>query len=172
MNNFNPSGFQPPQDPSVPSNPPNPPYQPPPVSNPQPQQGYAQPQQNPQATNPAATHVTVNQTVIQDQSHQGPRGPRSNGLSTAGFIISLFSGILFLIPILNMVLPALAVILSILGLKKADQNDHPKGLAIAGLVIGGLVLISALIYSIVVLATLSGANEVIKESQESFLFYL
>ncbi|MCC9041969.1 DUF4190 domain-containing protein [Myroides sp. M-43] len=60
----------------------------------------------------------------------------TNNLGTTGFILSLITIILFWIPIVGWILWLLGAILSIIGLFK-----KPKGLAIAGTIISGFMLI-------------------------------
>lgn len=77
---------------------------------------------------------------------------QSNGLGTAGFVISLVAIFLCWIPALNWILWLLGLIFSAIGMCK-----QPRGLAIAGLVISliGIIIIIAVIGAIAgVLATL------------------
>lgn len=81
--------------------------------------------QNPQSQ--SGQTVIVNQSAI-----------KSNGIGTAGFVLALLALFLGWIPVLGWLLWVLGLILSFAGLFK-----HPKGLAIAGLVISllGIILL-------------------------------
>ncbi|MDO9553372.1 hypothetical protein [Rhodonellum sp.] len=81
------------------------------------------------------------QTIIINQSEN-----QSNGLGTAGFVLSLIGIFLGWIPVLGWIIWFLGLILSFVGVFKA-----PKGLAIAGLVISliGIILLIAVFGAIV-----------------------
>lgn len=63
----------------------------------------------------------------------------SNGMATAGFVLSFF-------------VPLLGLIFSILGLKKVKETSAGKGLATAGIIISSIalfiILISVIIFSV------------------------
>ena len=61
---------------------------------------------------------------------------KGNGLGTAGFVLSLIAFILCWVPILGFILWRLGAILSVIGVFKA-----PRGLAIAGCIISGILII-------------------------------
>ncbi|MFN8169727.1 MAG: hypothetical protein U0S36_13215 [Candidatus Nanopelagicales bacterium] len=72
----------------------------------------------------------------------------SNGLATAGFILGLLGFLGSWVPLLNVIgilLGVLGVVLSAVGLAKAKRVASGKGLAIAGLVLGGLAIIIAVV---------------------------
>jgi len=73
------------------------------------------------------------QTIIVNQQEK-----KSNGVGTAGFVLSLIAIVLGWIPILGWIIWALGLILSFVGVFKS-----PKGMAIAGLVISliGIILL-------------------------------
>lgn len=78
-------------------------------------------------------HPNPNQTIFINQEAK-----QSNGIGTAGFVLSLVAIFLFWVPILDFILWLLGLIFSFVGVFK-----QPKGLAIAGLVISliGIILI-------------------------------
>ena len=73
----------------------------------------------------------VNTVYVQQQ----PAKPK-NTLGTAGFVLALCGLVLCWVPILNWILWILGTVFSVIGIFKT-----PKGLAIAGTVISGLMLI-------------------------------
>lgn len=60
----------------------------------------------------------------------------SNGMGVAGFVLALCALVLCWVPVLNIILLILAIIFSIIGLTR-----RPKGLAIAGIIIAGVLLL-------------------------------
>lgn len=66
--------------------------------------------------------------------------PKTNGLGTAGFVLSLLAWIFCWIPVLNIILWILGLVFSIIGLFKA-----PRGLAIAGFVLSTLSIILVIV---------------------------
>ena len=87
------------------------------------------------------------QVITSEQTHAGQtiiinqqQIKKSNGIGTAGFVLSLISIFLGWIPVLGWLIWALGLIFSIVGVFKT-----PKGLAIAGLVISliGIILLVA-----------------------------
>lgn len=66
--------------------------------------------------------------------------PRTNGLGTAGFVLSLLAWIFCWVPFANIILWVLGLIFSIIGLFKA-----PRGLAIAGFVLSTLSIILVIV---------------------------
>lgn len=67
---------------------------------------------------------------------------KSNGLGTAGFVLSLVYFLLCWVPVLNLIIWFLGALFSFIGVFK-----QPKGLAIAGLVISfiGIIILVAVI---------------------------
>lgn len=85
---------------------------------------------------------------------QQPLGPvkGSNGLATAGFVLGLLGLLGSWIPIINilgMILGVLGVILAAVGLAKAKKVNAGKGLAIAGIVLGALAVVFAILVNVV-----------------------
>ena len=98
--------------------------------------------------------------------NQQPPAPvkGSNGLATAGFVLGLLGLLGSWIPVLNIigiVLGVLGVVLAGVGLAKSKKANAGKGLAIAGIVLGSL----AVIFAIVINAAFVGAvDEAIDET--------
>jgi len=74
-----------------------------------------------------------NQTIIINQSEN-----KSNGIGTAGFVLSLIALFLGWVPVFGWLIWLLGLILSFIGIFK-----NPKGLSIAGLIISfiGVILL-------------------------------
>lgn len=68
----------------------------------------------------------------------------SNGMGVAGFVLSLCALVLCWVPYLNWLLLILGIVFSIIGVTR-----RPKGLAIAGLCISGVIV---LVYVIILIA--------------------
>jgi hypothetical protein len=84
--------------------------------------------------------------------HPGQQPPAplkgSNGLATAGFILGLLGLLGSWIPILNVfgiILGVLGVVLAGVGLARSKKANAGKGLAIAGIVLGALAVIFAIL---------------------------
>lgn len=86
---------------------------------------------------------TQGQTIIVNQVEK-----KSNGIGTAGFVLSLISLFLGWIPFLGWLLWLLGVIFSFIGVFK-----QPRGLAIAGLIISfiGIILLIFVFASLAIL---------------------
>ncbi|MFT4187325.1 MAG: DUF4190 domain-containing protein [Aeromicrobium sp.] len=75
-----------------------------------------------------------------------PSGQSSNGLATAGFVLSLIGLLLCWIPIVNflgILLGVLGVVLAGVGLAASKKRGAGKGLAIVGVVLGILAVVFA-----------------------------
>jgi hypothetical protein len=75
----------------------------------------------------------------------------NNGLATAGFVLALLGLLGSWIPFLNVVgilLAIIGLVLAGVGLAKSRKTDTGKGLAIAGLVLGALALVVAVIVNV------------------------
>ena len=108
------------------------PYQQP-MQQPYQQQPYQQPYQQPiQQTVRQPYQQPIQQTVIVKSE--------SNGIGTAGFILTLCAIVLCWVPVLNVILGGLGLLLSFIGLFKA-----PRGLAIAGFILGLIGLFLSLV---------------------------
>ena len=99
------------------------------------------------------------QVITSEQTHAGQtiiinqQIKKSNGIGTAGFVLSLISIFLGWIPVLGWLIWALGLIFSFVGVFKS-----PKGLAIAGLVISliGIILL-VVVFAGIGAAAASGA---------------
>jgi len=76
--------------------------------------------------------TSPNQTFIIQQ----PEAKKSNGIGTAGFVLSIIALFLSWVPVLGWILWILGLIFSFIGIFR-----QPKGLSIAGLVISCIALI-------------------------------
>jgi len=91
-----------------------------------------------------------------------PKG--SNGLATAGFVLGLLGLLGSWIPVLNVVgiiLGVIGVVLAGVGLAKSKKVNAGKGLAIAGIVLGALAVIFAVLINAVFV---SAVDEAIDET--------
>lgn len=94
-------------------------------------------------------------SVNQKNQNVSPKGNNSNGMATAGFVLSFF-------------VPLLGLIFSILGLKKVKETNTGKGLSTAGIIISSIALFITLISVIIVSAAY---NEVKDEYNYSNGYY-
>jgi hypothetical protein len=78
--------------------------------------------------------------------------PYKNGMALAAYYCGVFS----LIPFVGGILGPLAIIFGIIGLRKVNENPEARGTghAIAGIVLGSLVLLGHLIFFIVVVTSM------------------
>lgn len=98
---------------------------------------------------PAA--VVYNQVVV-----GGPTILPSSGSATAGMVLGILALIGFWIPFLDFVLGALAIVLSIVGLTQTSGNQlSGRGKAIAGLIMGIISLLPAILFFTLVFAAVS-----------------
>lgn len=96
-------------------------------------------QTNSEPVSPQPNGGNQSQVFIQMQEQ------KSNGMGTAGFVLSLVAFFLCWVPVLDWILWILGVIFSFIGVFK-----KPRGLAIAGLVISfiGIIFIIAVVGAI------------------------
>jgi hypothetical protein len=111
---------------------------------------------------------TEQQTYAPHPGQQPPSPAKnSNGLATAGFILGLLGLLGSWIPVLNIlgiILGVLGVVLAGVGLAKSKKANAGKGLAIAGIVLGAL----AVIFAILINAVFVGAvDDAIDESTKT-----
>jgi hypothetical protein len=72
-----------------------------------------------------------------------PFAPRpTNGLGTAGGVLGIVGAALFWFPGVNFVLALLAFILGLVGLNRGRREGLPIGMAVTGVVLGTLGIIS------------------------------
>lgn len=98
--------------------------------------------------------VSVSQNTAVSNNNNGT----SNGMATAGFILSFF-------------VPLLGLIFSILGLKKVKETSAGKGLATAGIIISSIALFITLIMIIVSVATFNGIKDSYYDSSYYYNYY-
>jgi hypothetical protein len=100
-------------------------------------------------------------TYAPHPGHQPPAPVQgSNGLATAGFILGLLGLLGSWIPVLNIlgiILGLLGVVLAGVGLAKARKANAGKGLAIAGIVLGALAVIFAILINAVFVSAVDQA---------------
>jgi hypothetical protein len=70
---------------------------------------------------------------------------QGNGMGVAGFVTGLLGLIFFWVPFIGFVLGLLGVILGGAGISHGNKTHAPKGLAIAGLVLGIISLVPAVL---------------------------
>jgi hypothetical protein len=78
-----------------------------------------------------------------------PASP-TNGLGVAGFVTALCGLVLFWVPVLGVILAAVGVALSAVGLSQNKKMGGPTGLAVAGLVLGILGVLAFLVLVVAV----------------------
>lgn len=101
-----------------------------------------------------------------DQPTYAPNPPvkGSNGIATAGFVLSLLGLLGSWIPVLNVLgilLAVVGLVLAAVGLAKAKKAGAGKGLALAGIVLGVLAVVLALLVNVVFVGAV---DEAIDES--------
>ena len=115
---------------------------------PQPQAPVSQPYYQP----------VIQQPVAQPLAPMTAGGRASNGIGTTAGILGIVSGVFMFIPVLNylsVLLGVLAIIFGGIGIRRANQNlGAPKGMAVAGLVLGIVSVAIALVFIIGVYAYL------------------
>ncbi|HTR49609.1 MAG TPA: DUF4190 domain-containing protein [Kofleriaceae bacterium] len=81
-----------------------------------------------------------------------PAPRQGNGLAVAGMVLGILAIVLFFLSLFDIVIALLAIIFSIIGLRKAGRVGVGKGMAIAGLVTGilGLILSVLLVVAIAI----------------------
>lgn len=132
-------------DPAQPTPPPAPQY-------PAPGEAYPPQQQYPAQQYPGQQYP-AQQYPGQPASLQygAPTGPtKTNGLALTALIVGIAALVLCWVPVLGLLLGIVAVILGILGMKKASDGGG-KGLAIGGLATGALALLIGLFVTVTVL---------------------
>lgn len=155
---------QPPQDPyavppvpPVPAPPPPgygpPPPAPPGYGPPPPAQGYGQPQPPPgYAPQPPPGYAPpgYGTAPVYAQGYGGGQPPASNGVAIGALIVSIIGLLVCWIPYAGIPLPIIALILGFIGLKKSGVINVGRGMAVSGIVIGGVSLLVALFITVVV----------------------
>ena len=98
----------------------------------------------------------ANQPVVTEQERP------SNGIGTAGFVLSLIACVLNWIPVLDIVLWFLGLLFSFIGVFK-----KPRGLAIAGLIIS-LFTVILLILAFTMFADIGLFSDILPDLEEIF----
>ena len=75
-----------------------------------------------------------------------------NGLAVGGLVVGILSLVFFEVPVLGIILGIVAVIISYLALQRANQGSAGKGMAMAGLICGGVGVVVGLIWTIWIFA--------------------
>jgi hypothetical protein len=75
-----------------------------------------------------------------------PAAQPTNGMAVASLVLGILSLLLFFTVVPPFILGALAVIFGALGLSKAKQGAPNKGLALAGLICGGVGILAAIAF--------------------------
>jgi hypothetical protein len=92
--------------------------------------------------------------------HRPP--PPSNGIATGGFVVALVGAALSLVPFLGIVswvISPVGLVLSIVGLTAASRKGGAgRGLAIAGVVLGGLGLLMCFLWVIGLAGAVNDSN--------------
>jgi hypothetical protein len=84
-----------------------------------------------------------------NQGGYGGSSPR-NGIGIAAMVVGIVAIFLFWIPLLGLVLAIVALVLGIVGIRKASRGEATnKGMAIAGVVTGALALLGSIFITIV-----------------------
>ncbi|MDP9420247.1 MAG: hypothetical protein M3P53_08905 [Actinomycetota bacterium] len=79
-----------------------------------------------------------------------------NRSAVAGLVLAIFAGLLCWLPFVGLGLAVLALVFSILGLKKAKRGEAGgRGLAVGGVVVGGIALPLALLFTVALVALLN-----------------
>ncbi len=107
-------------------------------SNATPQPYGAQPQPQPYAAQPPYYAQQAPTVYVQNAP--------TNGLGTAGFVTGLLGLLFCWVPALGIVLALLGVIMGGVGISSGKKKGAPTGLAIAGLVLGVIALVPAIIF--------------------------
>ncbi len=124
-----------------------------------------------QPQQPQAPQYAPQQPQYQQPQYQQPQyqyqyqiAPRQvNGMGIAGFVLALVGAVFFWCPILDAIVSLLAVIFSGFGMRK-----EPKGLAIAGLVIGLIALVVGVIITIVAITAVDKGIDYINYGRYNF----
>jgi len=95
----------------------------------------------------------------------GAPAPRQgNGLAVAGMVLGILAIVLFWTSIIDLVIALLAIIFSIIGMRKASRVGVGKGMAIAGLVTG---IIGLLLAGVILAVAVSSFTDYMKKSKVS-----
>lgn len=139
-------------DPAQPTPPPAPQY-------PAPGEAYPPQQQYPAQPYPAQPYPGQPASL----QYGAPTGPaKTNGLALAALIVGISALVFCWVPVLGLLLGIVAVVLGILGMKKATDGSG-KGLAIGGLATGALALLIGLFVTVTVLFLANAVDDSLDE---------
>jgi hypothetical protein len=92
-------------------------------------------------------------TTEQPSSPAGRAGPTA-GMGVAGFVSGLVGlGLSWVIPLVGIILGVLGIALGGVGISQGRRTGGPTGLAVAGVVLGALAVIVAILVVAAVVAT-------------------
>ena len=99
------------------------------------------------------------------QAEAPPPQPQGNGIAVAGMVLGILTVVLFFTSLIAVILGILAIIFSIIGIRKAARVGKGKGMAIAGLVTGIIGTVLAIL--LVVAIAIPAFTDYMKKSKQS-----
>jgi len=87
--------------------------------------------------------------------------PANNGWAIGAFIVAILGLLASWVPYVGVPAPIVAVILGIVGLRKAKVLNTGRGMAVAGVIIGAVALLIALVVTVVVTVYVSNHRHVL-----------
>ncbi|HEY1559188.1 MAG TPA: DUF4190 domain-containing protein [Kofleriaceae bacterium] len=98
----------------------------------------------------------------------GAPAPRQgNGLAIAGMVLGILAVVLFWTTVVDVVIGALAIIFSVLGLKRARIAGVGRGMAMTGLITGIIGIALAAILVVIAMTAVSAFKDYMKKSKKS-----
>lgn len=82
------------------------------------------------------------------QTNNVSSGKKTNSLAVAGFVISIFSMLVYTVNVFGSICAIAGIIFSVTGMSKAKREGGPKALAIVGLCIGCAALFFSIVWLI------------------------
>lgn len=102
------------------------------------------------------------------QAQHSPQGQGNPGMAIGGFVVGLIGLLLFWVPFLGVILALIGLVLSVLGMRQANERGAPKGLAIAGLACSILGVLAGGIWTVVVGLAVDEASNELDDLNEEF----
>jgi type II secretory pathway pseudopilin PulG len=96
-----------------------------------------------------------------------PAQRQGNGLAIAGMVMGILAIVLFWTSFIDLIIAILAIVFSIVGLRKARTVGVGRGAAMAGLITGIVGLVLATILIVIALVAVKGFTEYMKKSKAS-----
>jgi hypothetical protein len=93
--------------------------------------------------------------------------PKGNGLAVAGMVLGIIGLVLCWIPFVGAACALIGLILSALGMSKANKGASGKGMAIAGLVCGIVGLIASVVFTWMTMVAVKGFDDYMKKAKTS-----